>query len=98
MLKSRNKELVQLFDYGIRIHHVGILNGNRGLTERLFPDGLLKVTYIKPFFVVYIFTFDLYAITFSTDCLRPLFALVLGARMHIYFSMGTKFTSTRCFD
>ncbi|XAR63795.1 DNA helicase [Bertholletia excelsa] len=41
--KSRNKELVQLFDHGIGIHHAGMLRSDRGLTERLFSDGLLKV-------------------------------------------------------
>ncbi|XP_052179855.1 DExH-box ATP-dependent RNA helicase DExH14 isoform X1 [Diospyros lotus] len=43
VLKSRNKELVQLFEYGIGIHHAGMLRTDRGLTERLFADGLLKV-------------------------------------------------------
>lgn len=42
-MKSRNKELVGLFDYGLGIHHAGMLRSDRGLTERLFSDGLLKV-------------------------------------------------------
>lgn len=43
VLKSRNKELVQLFEHGIGIHHAGMLRSDRGLTERLFSEGLLKV-------------------------------------------------------
>lgn len=43
VLKSRNKELVKLFEYGIGIHHAGMLRSDRGLTERLFSEGLLKV-------------------------------------------------------
>ncbi|KAK1407351.1 hypothetical protein QVD17_38965 [Tagetes erecta] len=41
--KSRNKQLVQLFGSGVGIHHAGMLRADRGLTERLFSDGLLKV-------------------------------------------------------
>ena len=41
--KSRNRELVQLFDFGVGIHHAGMLRSDRNLTERLFSDGLLKV-------------------------------------------------------
>ncbi|PIN12779.1 ATP-dependent RNA helicase [Handroanthus impetiginosus] len=43
VLKSRNKELVQLFEYAVGIHHAGMLRADRGLTERLFSEGLLKV-------------------------------------------------------
>ncbi|GMH17017.1 hypothetical protein Nepgr_018858 [Nepenthes gracilis] len=43
VMKSRNKELVGLFDYGVGVHHAGMLRADRGLTERLFSDGLLKV-------------------------------------------------------
>ncbi|KAK3015088.1 hypothetical protein RJ639_006650 [Escallonia herrerae] len=43
VLKSRNKELVQLFEHGVGIHHAGMLRADRGLTERLFSEGLLKV-------------------------------------------------------
>lgn len=42
-MKSRNKQLVGLFDNGIGIHHAGMLRADRALTERLFSDGLLKV-------------------------------------------------------
>lgn len=41
--KSRNRELVQLFDFGFGIHHAGMLRADRGLTERLFSAGHLKV-------------------------------------------------------
>ncbi|XP_030474192.1 DExH-box ATP-dependent RNA helicase DExH14 [Syzygium oleosum] len=41
--KSRNKDLVQLFEAGVGVHHAGMLRADRGLTERLFSDGLLKV-------------------------------------------------------
>lgn len=38
--KSRNKQLAQLFGSGLGIHHAGMLRSDRGLTERLFSDGL----------------------------------------------------------
>ncbi|KAI8543195.1 hypothetical protein RHMOL_Rhmol08G0198900 [Rhododendron molle] len=43
VLKSRNKQVVQLFEHGIGVHHAGMLRTDRGLTERLFSGGLLKV-------------------------------------------------------
>ncbi|XP_024169344.1 DExH-box ATP-dependent RNA helicase DExH14 [Rosa chinensis] len=43
VVKSRNKDLVELFEFGIGIHNAGMLRSDRGLTERLFSDGLLKV-------------------------------------------------------
>lgn len=43
VLKSRNKDLVNFFENGFGIHHAGMLRADRGLTERLFSDGLLKV-------------------------------------------------------
>ncbi|KAK1394465.1 hypothetical protein POM88_013521 [Heracleum sosnowskyi] len=43
VLKSRNRELVQLFDNGVGIHHAGMLRSDRGLTDKLFSEGLLKV-------------------------------------------------------
>lgn len=43
VLKSKNKEVVQLFEHGIGIHHAGMLRADRVLTERLFSEGLLKV-------------------------------------------------------
>ncbi|XP_028753755.1 DExH-box ATP-dependent RNA helicase DExH14 [Neltuma alba] len=43
VIKSRNKDLVELFEFGMGVHHAGMLRADRGLTERLFADGLLKV-------------------------------------------------------
>ncbi|KAB2000070.1 hypothetical protein ES319_D12G205700v1 [Gossypium barbadense] len=43
VVKSRNKDLVQLFDFGVGVHHAGMLRSDRGLTERLFSDGILRV-------------------------------------------------------
>ncbi|VFQ81224.1 unnamed protein product [Cuscuta campestris] len=43
VIKSRNKEVVKLFEHGIGIHHAGMLRQDRTLTERLFSEGLLKV-------------------------------------------------------
>lgn len=42
-MKSRNKDLIKLFEAGFGIHHAGMLRSDRTLTERLFSDGLLKV-------------------------------------------------------
>ncbi|KAL0039926.1 hypothetical protein WJX77_011783 [Trebouxia sp. C0004] len=41
--KSRNKEVQELFESGIGIHHAGMLRSDRNLVERLFGEGLLKV-------------------------------------------------------
>ncbi|KAL5705274.1 DNA helicase [Ranunculus cassubicifolius] len=41
--KSRNREVVELFESGFGIHHAGMLRSDRALTERLFSEGLLKV-------------------------------------------------------
>ncbi|KAH6801139.1 U5 small nuclear ribonucleoprotein helicase [Perilla frutescens var. hirtella] len=43
VLKSRNRQLVQFFESAVGIHHAGMLRADRGLTERLFSEGLLKV-------------------------------------------------------
>jgi glutamine phosphoribosylpyrophosphate amidotransferase len=39
-----NRELQELFDQGFGIHHAGMLRTDRSLTERLFADGLIKVS------------------------------------------------------
>lgn len=49
VIKSRNKDLVELFEFGMGIHHAGMLRADRGLTERLFSNGLLKVELISSF-------------------------------------------------
>lgn len=41
--KSRNKELAEVFESGVGIHHAGMLRSDRSLTERLFGGGFLKV-------------------------------------------------------
>ena len=41
--KSRNKQLVELFDNGFGIHHAGMLRSDRNLVEKLFSQGLVKV-------------------------------------------------------
>lgn len=40
-------DLVQLFEFGVGVHHAGMLRADRGLTERLFSDGILKVKLIQ---------------------------------------------------
>ncbi|CAM9532103.1 unnamed protein product, partial [Discosporangium mesarthrocarpum] len=41
--KSRNKELRDLFEAGLGCHHAGMLRSDRGLTERSFEEGAMKV-------------------------------------------------------
>ena len=41
--KSRNKELAEVFESGIGLHHAGMLRSDRSLMERLFGAGHLKV-------------------------------------------------------
>jgi activating signal cointegrator complex subunit 3 len=41
--KSRNKELQEVFENGIGLHHAGMLRSDRNLMERLFGSGCLKV-------------------------------------------------------
>lgn len=41
--KSRNREVGIHFDYGMGIHHAGMLRGDRKLTEQMFSDGAIKV-------------------------------------------------------
>ena len=43
VLKSRNREMRDLFPRGFAIHHAGMLRGDRNLTEKLFAEGLVKV-------------------------------------------------------
>ncbi len=40
----RNRELVELLGQGFGIHHAGMLRPDRGLTERMFADGIIKVS------------------------------------------------------
>jgi replicative superfamily II helicase len=41
--KSRNRELKELFESGLGIHHAGMLRSDRTLTERMFEKGLIRV-------------------------------------------------------
>ena len=41
--KSRNKEMKELFNLGLGIHHAGMLRSDRTLSERMFEKGVLKV-------------------------------------------------------
>ena len=43
VMKSRNKELKELYPKGIGIHHAGMLRSDRTLTEKLFEKGILRV-------------------------------------------------------
>lgn len=86
VLKSRNREVVDLFENGIGIHHAGMLRADRGLTERLFSDGLLRVScplvlFFQPNFlwllpnnVIYSLTVSLFSQCYC-KCFRYLFAL-----------------------
>lgn len=42
--RSKNKEMKELFTYGIGIHHAGMLRSDRTLTEQMFERGCLKVS------------------------------------------------------
>jgi len=41
--KSRNKEVQEVFENGVGLHHAGMLRSDRNLMERLFGSGCLKV-------------------------------------------------------
>lgn len=41
-MKSRNKQLRELFPDGFGIHHAGMLRQDRNLVERYFAEGLIK--------------------------------------------------------
>ena len=41
-MRSRNKELRQLFPDGFAMHHAGMLRQDRNLVERFFGDGLIR--------------------------------------------------------
>ncbi|CAG8556365.1 3173_t:CDS:10, partial [Acaulospora colombiana] len=43
VMKSRNKELRELFTHSFGIHHAGMLRSDRSMTENLFKVGLIKV-------------------------------------------------------
>lgn len=41
--KSRNKQLVELFQNGLAMHHAGMLRQDRNLVEKYFAEGIIKV-------------------------------------------------------
>jgi replicative superfamily II helicase len=41
--KSKNKELKELFDSGMGVHHAGMARSDRLLTEKLFEKGAIRV-------------------------------------------------------
>lgn len=43
IMKSNNRDLRALFDFGVGIHHAGMVRSDRLLVEQLFSDGILKV-------------------------------------------------------
>jgi replicative superfamily II helicase len=43
VLRSRNNQVKEIFDYGFGIHHAGMLRPDRKLSESLFRDGHIKV-------------------------------------------------------
>ncbi|PRW32956.1 activating signal cointegrator 1 complex subunit 3 isoform B [Chlorella sorokiniana] len=43
MKKSRNREIGELFEAGLGIHHAGMLRSDRSLMERAFAQGIIKV-------------------------------------------------------
>ena len=40
--KSRNRQLVELFNSGFGFHHAGMLRSDRNLVEKLFGQGMIK--------------------------------------------------------
>jgi len=44
LARSKNREMKELFNYGFGIHHAGMLRTDRTLTEKLFADGLIRVS------------------------------------------------------
>lgn len=44
LARSKNREMKELYQYGFGIHHAGMLRSDRTLTEKMFADGLIKVS------------------------------------------------------
>ena len=42
-MRSRNKQLRDLFGDGFSTHHTGMLRSDRNLVERMFAEGFVKV-------------------------------------------------------
>lgn len=76
VVKSRNKDVVELFEFAVGIHHAGMLRADRVLTEQLFSDGLLKVTLIQLNGLSFGCTFSLnYVISVPGACLHSNFGM-----------------------
>lgn len=43
MMKSRNKQLSELFQSGLAMHHAGMLRADRAMVEKYFSEGHIKV-------------------------------------------------------
>lgn len=43
MSRSRNKQLREIFDDGLAVHHAGLLRSDRNMVERLFSEGHIRV-------------------------------------------------------
>lgn len=43
MAKSRNKQMVELFQCGFGVHHAGMLRTDRSMIEKYFAEGFIKV-------------------------------------------------------
>ena len=43
MQRSRNREVRDLFQHGISVHHAGMLRSDRTMVEQLFSKGLIRV-------------------------------------------------------
>lgn len=43
VMRSRNKQLRELFPDGFSIHHAGMLRQDRAMVEQLFSRGLIRV-------------------------------------------------------
>lgn len=42
--KAKSREAIEFFESGFGIHNAGMMRSDRNLMERLFGDGLLKVS------------------------------------------------------
>lgn len=56
--KAKSREVVEFFESGFGIHNAGMIRSDRSLMERLFADGLLKVSLLS-------FSVDLQSLRFA---------------------------------
>lgn len=43
LVKNRDKDMKEIFQFGFGIHHAGMARSDRNLTEKMFKDGAIKV-------------------------------------------------------